>query len=158
MGPRKNYKASVEVGSEVFHQIFLCVTSFTLFFPPTTWIEHFVPSLVTVASVVVSDGVLLLSSQQIMLLKSSHNTSGPMARIVSHKTGSRISVHGSTVRKWEPPKSFGWQGVGFHAHAKVRQVKFSHLKTKCLKKIVSDWTLVSHLHAGTSQNIYFQQT
>lgn len=114
MGSRKNYKASVEVGWSVPLEFFLCVIC-VYFILSTNHVDWaLVPSLVTVAPVWLSViGVFVVSHNKTMLLKSSHDSSGPMARSVSHKTGSRIIVHGSTVGKWEPPGSFDWQGVSF---------------------------------------------
>lgn len=97
MGSRKNYKASVEVGSEVFHCfVLLCLP---LSFHPQCGLSSCAIFGHSYTCEVVGKGVFLLSfSQQTMLLKkSSYNTSGPMAHNVSHKRGSRIIVHGSTM-------------------------------------------------------------
>lgn len=101
-----------------------------------------VPSLVTVAPVWLSvmESLSFFATNDAPP-KSSHNTSGPMARIVSHKTGSRIIVHWSTtVRKWELPGPLIDRKWVFHAHAQVRRVDSFHVKAIYLEQIVAHWT------------------
>lgn len=141
MGSRKNYKASVEVGSEVSIRFFFPVCVF-LCLPHSSHPPCGLRSCAifghNCTCVVVSNGVSVVFLQQTTLLfkkkTSSRDTSGPMARIVSHKTGSGIIVHWSTtLRKWEPPGPLIDREWVFHAHAQVRRVDSVHVKAVLFK-------------------------
>lgn len=140
----KTYKASVEVGSELFHKIscFFCVCVFQCFFlffllTPLMCIEL----LCHLWSHLRQCGVFAVLTNKECSSESSRALGGPMAHTVSHKAGSRITVCWSTkVKEWGPLGSFDWPGVSFSCSCVNQKGRLLSGIKLCLKQEVAHWT------------------
>lgn len=145
MGSRKNYKASVEVGSEVFHWIFLfcvCVIVLTSFFPPTVVIELLCHlwSQLHLCGLSVTES-LFVSHNKTMLLQKALTTPVDRWHVSFHTKQEAESLStGPPQSESENLPVFLWL-TGSEFFMLMRKSEgLTPLKTIYLKQIVADWT------------------
>lgn len=90
-------------------------------------------------------------SQQTTLLKKLSQTPVDRWHVSSHtkREAESLSTGPPQSESEKPPSPLIDRRWVFHAHALVRRVASSHVKTICLKRIVADRTLAWSPHTGT---------